>query len=494
MRNMNRIRGKMLVYIWACIVPFLLLFGFSVVSMYRTYVSYDLIVTNITRANEYNRSFKIEMDEEMYRIIIGSANWTNPLEKLEGDDPKSKIREARQHFVELLDNTEGKQVRADLTALIKLLDILDRRVDDILANVEEGGHYDENMEMLDLNIRTLTSLIQEDIHTYIYDEVTNMESLRRQTRDGFLMTMRVLIAMMFVLLVSVYMIAGRLADGITRPVTRLCEMTQKFAGGDFSVSYHPNTHDEMETLAESFNSMVGEIGTLVRGIHLEQQNAREAELRLLQEQVNPHFLYNTLDAIIWLTESGENDQAVRMTQELSNFFRTTLSKGKDLITVREEESHIRSYLEIQHFRYQDILDYSISFSEDIQDCCIQKLTLQPIVENAIYHGIKNKRGKGMITVEGRAKADSIEIQVHDNGIGMKPEELEHLNALIAGEEEPKQGHGFGMANVQQRIHMQFGPEYGITAESVYQEGTIITITIPRTELATEAEHDDRQET
>jgi len=485
MRGMNRIRSKMVAFIWACIVPFLVLFGFCVLSMYRFYLDYDLIVTNITRANEYNRSFKIEMDEEMYRIIIGSANWTNPLEKLEGDDPKSLIREARQHFVELLDNTEGKQVRADLTALIKLLDILDRRVDDILANVEEGGHYDENMEMLDLNIRTLTSLIQEDIHTYIYDEVTNMESLRRQTRDSFLVTMRVLIAIMFALLVSIYLIAGRLADRITRPVTRLCEMTQEFAGGDFSVSYHPHSHDEMETLAESFNSMVKEIGTLVGSIHLEQQNAREAELRLLQEQVNPHFLYNTLDAIIWLTESGENDQAVLMTQELSNFFRTSLSKGRDLITVREEASHIRSYLEIQHFRYRDILDYSISFSEDIMDCCIQKLTLQPIVENAIYHGIKNKRGMGMITVEGHAENDSIRIQVCDNGIGMKPEELAHLNALIAGEEEPEQSSGFGMANVQKRIHMQFGAEYGIVAESVYQEGTTITITIPRTVLTAE---------
>ena len=369
------IRARLNIFSMLCIVPMIALFIFTFASMYRFYRAYDQLVRNITSANEYNMSFKESMDEMMYKIIIGSANWTDPEEKLEGEDPKKLIREAEEHFRSLRENAESKKVYADLSALLKLLGILDERVDDILRNVEEGGHYDENMEMLDLNIRTLTSLIQDDIHIYINDEADNMEILRQRVADSFLKTFRVLILLVAaVILFSLYG-SKKLADSITEPVTKLCDMTTKFAGGDFSVSYDPGTEDELKTLADSFNSMVGEIGILVEDINREQKNARDMELRLMQEQVNPHFLYNTLDAITWLTESGENKQAVQMIQELSSFFRTTLSKGRDLITVREEQEHIRSYLEIQHFRYRDIMEYEIAVDEEIAGCTIQKLTL-----------------------------------------------------------------------------------------------------------------------
>ena len=265
----------------------------------------------------------------MYRIITGSANWTDAEEKLEDDDPKAQINDARIHFEKLRGVTTEENVRSDLNALIKLLGILEERVDDILANVEEGGHYDENMEMLDMNIRTLTSLIQDDIQKYIYE-----------------------IFVLIAIIVVIFVLSRRLSRGITEPITELVSMTEKFAGGDFSVSYHPDRDDEMKTLAESFNSMVKEIETLVDDIHREQENAKDAELRLLQEQINPHFLYNTLDAIIWMTEAGENQKAIQIIQELSSFFRISLSKGQSEITINNEREHVKSYLEIQRYRYQ----------------------------------------------------------------------------------------------------------------------------------------------
>ena len=136
----------MIKYIWICVIPLIILCSIAIIRMYGFYQDYDLLVRNITSANEYNMSFKESMDEMMYRIIIGSANWTNADEKLENDDPKALIAEAKEHFEELREKTTEDNVRADLTALIKLLEILDERVDDILINVEEGGHYDENME------------------------------------------------------------------------------------------------------------------------------------------------------------------------------------------------------------------------------------------------------------------------------------------------------------------------------------------------------------
>ena len=187
------IRARLNIFSMLCIVPMIALFIFTFASMYRFYRAYDQLVRNITSANEYNMSFKESMDEMMYKIIIGSANWTDAEEKLEGEDPKKLIREAEEHFRSLRESAESKTVYADLSALLKLLGILDERVDDILRNVEEGGHYDENMEMLDLNIRTLTSLIQDDIHIYINDEADNMEILRQRVADSFLKTFRVLI-------------------------------------------------------------------------------------------------------------------------------------------------------------------------------------------------------------------------------------------------------------------------------------------------------------
>ena len=200
----SKIQSKLIKYIWICVIPLIILFSIAIVRMYGFYQDYDLLVRNITSANEYNMSFKESMDEMMYRIIIGSANWTNADEKLENDDPKALIAEAKKHFEELREKTTEDNVRADLTALIKLLEILDERVDDILINVEEGGHYDENMEMLDMNIRTLTSLIQEDIQKYIYDEAQNMEMLRRQVASSLLNTIRIMIIVLIIILVVIY--------------------------------------------------------------------------------------------------------------------------------------------------------------------------------------------------------------------------------------------------------------------------------------------------
>ena len=478
-KKSSKIQSKLITYIWICVIPLIGLFAFAVVRLYSFYQEYDLLVRNITSANEYNMSFKDSMDEMMYRIIIGSANWTDPEKKLEGEDPKALIAAAVVHFEELRDKTTEQNVKSDLNALIKLLGILDERVDDILKNVEEGGHYDENMEMLDMNIRTLTSLIQDDIQKYIYDEAHNMELLRREVAASLLTTVRLLVILLILFIVFIYVISRRLSRRITEPITELVSMTEKFAGGDFSVSYHTNSNDEMETLAESFNSMVKEIETLIEDIHKEQENAKDAELRLLQEQINPHFLYNTLDAIIWMTESGENQKAIQVIQELSSFFRISLSKGQSEITIKNEREHVKSYLEIQRYRYQDIMDYEIDFDEEILDYHIQKLTLQPIVENALYHGIKNKRGRGMIKVTGKQEDGDIVFRVEDNGIGMNEEELQKLRLLISGELVQDDQSGFGMANVEKRLQMLYGPSYGMTVESTYGEGTVVTVRIPQ---------------
>ena len=208
---------------------------------------------------------------------------------------------------------------------------------------------------------------------------------------------------------------------------------------------------------------------------------RKADLRLLQEQINPHFLYNTLDTIIWLIEGNLSEQAVDMVVSLSDFFRLVLSHGKEFITIKDEELHIRSYLEIQQVRYHDILDYEISIEPELYPYRILKLTLQPLVENALYHGIKYKRAMGKITITGSLLREDAEnkvcLCVKDNGVGMEEAELRRLQKEIVRPCQETES-GFGLANVNERLRMNFGMEYGLTITSRKGEGTEVRVMIP----------------
>ena len=179
-----------------------------------------------------------------------------------------------------------------------------------------------------------------------------------------------------------------------------------------------------------------------------------------------------------MAESGQTEQVITMVSALSDFFRTTLSKGRDFITVREEETHIESYLKIQQFRYRDILEYSIDIPEELYGCQVLKLTLQPVVENALYHGIKSKRGMGHIAVKGRRLGNLLLLTVEDDGMGMTEERLEAVRRGLSKETDSGDGDGFGLYNIQQRSKLYYGQEYGMEIDSQYGKGTRVEITIP----------------
>ena len=219
--------------------------------------------------------------------------------------------------------------------------------------------------------------------------------------------------------------------------------------------------------------------TLAFYLTLENPDALRAELTeqkmsmlYLKSQVNPHFLYNTLDTIVWLVEGGMQQDAVDMITSLSVFFRTSLSKGKDIIPLSEEERHTLSYLEIQQSRYRDIMEFEINIPPELDGVMIPKLTLQPLAENALYHGIKNKRGKGKILIEGfDLDEDNMMIRVTDNGQGMTPERLHEVQEAIRTGERA----GFGLAAVSERIKLYYGPGYGLKISSTEGEGTVMEV-------------------
>ena len=458
-------------------LPFILLVMYLLASMASYSNTYDEIVSNMTVANNYNLNFKEEMDESLYKLVVGYVT----LDTIETDkslkNPYTLIDELRSEFTRLTAITTESESKLWLESLLRNIDTLEKRVDDIVDSISAGGRYNENIEKLDNNIYILTELIQDDIQYYIYYQTRYMDKVTDTLQDQIRRFMVVCSVLIGVLIIVVAVSAVMIVSGIIQPISQLNQATEKIAQGDFNARAQADSDDEVAELAVSFNKMAGSMQSLIDKVKEDERKMRKADLRLLQEQIQPHFLYNTLDTIVWLIESNEPDEAVTMVVTLSDFFREILSKGKEFISIKEEEKHISSYLQIQEMRYRDILEYDIQLDQVIYKYQILKLTLQPVVENALYHGIKYKRAKGCIHIHGEKEGDIIRLTVRDDGVGMDEEELAQLRQQI---EKPCQEteKGFGLANVNERIHMYFGYEYGMKIESEKGKGTTVEIVIP----------------
>jgi two-component system sensor histidine kinase YesM len=248
--------------------------------------------------------------------------------------------------------------------------------------------------------------------------------------------------------------------------------------------------DEIGRLAESFTIMVERIRDLMGRVHQEHQKLRAAELLALEAQINPHFLYNTLDSIIWLSRAGKSAEVIRLVTAMTRLFRIGISNGREVISIGDELEHVRSYLTIQEIRYKDKMDYRIDVPVELHQHRILKLTLQPLVENAIYHGIKNVRRKGFIAVNGRVESGDIVLSVSDSGIGMGSEQVEALRRSLDAHGSSEEGRtGYGLKNVHERLTLFFGSGYGLSFQSEKTRGTTVSVRIPRMN-----EKDDHGET
>jgi two-component system, sensor histidine kinase YesM len=271
---------------------------------------------------------------------------------------------------------------------------------------------------------------------------------------------------------------------ISRPIESLRRSMQRVERGDFDMDITVNCSNEVFQLARDCDIAVKKVRDLIAQNRAEAEERRILELRALQAQINPHFLYNTLDSIIWMIELGENERAIDVTSCLARFFRIGISRGSEVIPIRTEIEYLETYLTIQKTRYKDKLDYEIAFQPELYDCRILKLLVQPLVENAIYHGIKNKESPGMVRVSGTYEEGCILIRVIDDGVGMDDESLARLRRLLASTSKDAADdgaplHGVGVRNVQERIRLFFGSGYGLSYESAKGSGTTATILIPR---------------
>ncbi|PHV72130.1 C50 carotenoid epsilon cyclase [Sporanaerobium hydrogeniformans] len=272
-------------------------------------------------------------------------------------------------------------------------------------------------------------------------------------------------------------VAGQISQEISKPILELEDIMSQVEKGDLSVNIDIETNTkEIQNLSGSLHTMLWEIRALLRKIKENETDLRKSELKVLQAQINPHFLYNALDTIIWLGERKENDKVVLMTSALAKYFRLSLSKGAEVIPLFNEIEHIKYYLQIQKIRYEEKLNYSIRIDPNIYEYLTVKIILQPLVENAIYHGIKDKDEEGFIFIEGHKEGDNVILSVQDNGKGMTKEQMETILtrpislAITKG--------GVAIKNVHQRIQVYFGQEYGLSYQSELGKGTKVTVTIP----------------
>lgn len=268
----------------------------------------------------------------------------------------------------------------------------------------------------------------------------------------------------------------RLSSSISTPITELTRLTSQVEQGDLSVQFSAKYDDEIGRLGKSFNSMVNEIRRLVDTVLQNQRQMRESDLATLQEQIKPHFLYNTFDTIHWLAKRHGADDIAQLVTALTKLYRISLSRGSEMITLEDEIEHVRNYLYIQKVRYSDIMDYEISSIPEEGQLYVQKLILQPLVENAIYHGIKNRTEKGLVQISAAIDESVLILEVTDDGPGMTPERIEELNEYLNGESPGKTG--YGLYNVNKRITLKWGEEYGVRLSGTAGTGTTVRILYP----------------
>lgn len=272
-------------------------------------------------------------------------------------------------------------------------------------------------------------------------------------------------------------------NSIVRPIKELNRLMKRAELGDLDLRFDEREFkDEFGELGHSFNHMIKEIKELIDMVYKEQRSKRKAEIKILQAQIKPHFLYNTLDTIGWMAEEYGAKDIVEIVYALTKVFRIGLNKGREVINVSEEIEHINSYMIIQKVRYEDKLDYDINYDENLKYVPMLKLTTQPIVENAIYHGIKQKRGKGNISINFTEVDNNLVIKISDNGAGIDEDKLNEINAMLESDNissiTSENGSGYGIYNVNSRIKLTYGNQYGLKYFSEINKGTMVEIIIP----------------
>jgi two-component system sensor histidine kinase YesM len=449
------------------LVPLLLS---AAMSFYNT-ITYDMLITNVNKTNRLNQIVKTEISNELWDIVAGNKFFAQ-------GNQYNIITDINSRLGDIMSTTTARESRQLLEVAGRAMGTLERYVDRLGFQMDMSYPVIKNEQILD-EIRGVSLLVSEILQDFIVLEIessaaANEEIKRRTFIVGFIELAVIGAVTAFSIFVQM-----SVASNVEKSIGSLVSLSSGIAEGDLNIRAEVPRVKELNTLTENLNTMAGKIKELLEANIEEQRNLQKSEMKALQAQITPHFLYNTLDSIIWLAEGNQYAQVVTITRAFSNFFRISLNQGNEYLRVASEFQHVENYLTIQKIRYRDILDYSIEYEGGMADKIILKLLLQPLVENALYHGIKNKRGKGTISIRGWLENGHICFSVEDNGIGMRPGDLGWIRERLREPPRVEPGNSaYGLYNVNKRLELYYNCRGLLEIQSVYTEGTKVTVRIP----------------
>ena len=431
---------------------------------------YHSAIQRMGKITELKTVVAVEIPEKAWNIVSGKETF-----------PQSNIYkliiEVNETIEEVTAET-GEENRLSLIVAGRTMETLENYVDKIRDNMSAEVPVVENEAVL-VEVRDVAALVDSMLNEYIALEITSTARMSMTLRIIILITAVVEVLIVIVAILVRNRSMKSTAALVRKPIEKLEEVTADLAEGTLDARITDTEVTELRNLTMQVNTMADHLEAMMDKSEQDAKKLRKAELRTLQAQINPHFLYNTLDAIVWKAEAGETEEVIGLTSSLSDFFRISLSSGADWIPLSQEKKHIEGYLKIQQTRYRDIMKYEIDIPDEIGKYYILKLLLQPLVENALYHGIKIKRGGGIIYVIAREEEGYLVFCVKDTGCGMTPEQLEELNKRIR-KENPKfseGGGGFGLVNVNMRIRLYYNEPEGLQITSG-PDGTEVCFKVP----------------
>lgn len=465
------------------LLVFIFIIGVMVIpTIYATVVlqihttQYDNIISNVSQANEISQIAKNDIPNELWEIVCGKKDFMQ-------SEQYYQINTIYTGIDEMLSRTKSSNSKAQLEVANRTCLTLSKNITKLETQIEAGASVTQNEILLD-EIRTITSLFSDVMQNYIITEIENANiATNAIKRSSITLTILQLILIALTLVVSI-LASLSVSKSFVQPLSDMQKLSDDIAQGNLSARTSIPEVKELVPFAVNMNKMAEQIELLIQKNTEEQKNFQKAEMKALQAQITPHFLYNTFDTIIWLAEEEDTERVVKITKAFSEFLRISLSKGHEWITIGQELDHIRNYLTIQKIRYADILNYDIITDESLNEVRIIKLVLQPLIENAIYHGIKNKRGRGHIEVRIeplQTDEDFLRIIVKDDGAGFTPERLEQVNKELntATEDSEKLSTVYGLFNVHKKLKLYYGDKTeGLKIISQQNKGTEISFIIP----------------
>lgn len=456
----------------ATLIPILLISLFYLISMNQ----YKTIIENVNNANEIRSSVAPDINGALWAQITGKP--------LKNKDPITVISGYEAKLARLKKSASTTELRQTAVVASRILESIEHYAWQIDSNINNDRPVEENEKILN-EIYEVNELLEDTLGDYVASEINVSNQRNTQISNTIIVLVLIELFLVFVLLIFIRYFQRYLDRTIQEPLSNFSKMTSEISQGNWQTRV-ANVHvTELDTLGNNLNTMANQIEILFDENTQKQKSLALSELKVLQAQITPHFIYNTLDAIVALARQEDTERVEEITYALSNFFKISLNKGNEWTTIAREIQHIESYLEILKIRYGPILNYQLSINPKLMQELTLKMILHPLVENAIYHGIKKKRGRGMIEISVSSEGRKLLFRVKDNGLGMDQGELSYVKAnlskVITDDSYSDDLHGYGLYNVYRRLKLYYGDRADLRIESQYEKGTCVTIIMPKKE-------------